>query len=344
MAATQKQKTATSTPRSRKAAIGTATVAGDSLVLKLSNPSADPFARQILAKPKDVKARLTLDDGTVKGPFTKQFAGQPVELLVPLTAKEAAGLRRIEVWGEPYGYVAVRDPDAEKALAVGRLTIDVVPLPTGVSPKVRTRRVEVLKGVVPYIVGEMVAHAKSDAIADIRKSILLARDFDKEAATRMEQVGKNIWTVDMDMNIAMDMVHAAKVQRASAYAAFGLLEHTGGQWDHKTVIPAVWGNWNRLGDSALVYYYDTWSNLHFSYVGRAAGFSLKDLHWGSDLQQIVDSGKPDEPADYNAIEEGFAMYTGKEVTIDALLALVATHVSWTEPERRKAWALLGIKK
>jgi Bacterial toxin 44 len=35
------------------------------------------------------------------------------------------------------------------------------------------------------------------------------------------------------------------------------------------------------GDSDNEYFYDIWSNIHFGYVGRAAGFSGSVLQWGA---------------------------------------------------------------
>jgi hypothetical protein len=34
------------------------------------------------------------------------------------------------------------------------------------------------------------------------------------------------------------------------------------------------------------YYYDVWSNVHYGYVGRAAGFSTSTLRDGAGLEQI----------------------------------------------------------
>ncbi|MFB2971393.1 polymorphic toxin type 44 domain-containing protein [Aerosakkonema sp. BLCC-F183] len=70
----------------------------------------------------------------------------------------------------------------------------------------------------------------------------------------------------------------------------------GQEWDHKPKLDSllnlkgsndyfypVWGNSNRE------FYYDIWSNIHYGYVGKAAGFSDSDLQnyaWWNDLGKL----------------------------------------------------------
>ena len=64
----------------------------------------------------------------------------------------------------------------------------------------------------------------------------------------------------------------------------------GGEWDHKPLIEKLWGNINRLGDTPdenVVYFSDIWSNLHYGYVGRYAGFTLSELIFGADLRNVL---------------------------------------------------------
>ncbi|PSQ96788.1 MAG: hypothetical protein BRD55_05810 [Bacteroidetes bacterium SW_9_63_38] len=91
----------------------------------------------------------------------------------------------------------------------------------------------------------------------------------------------------------------------------GFSIHGDGIWDFKPVLADAWGQWNRLTNSPAVYYYDIWSNLHYGYVGRAAGFSKKELIWASDAQQKSGTGATggkDPVRDEQAIEEGCSLY------------------------------------
>lgn len=63
-------------------------------------------------------------------------------------------------------------------------------------------------------------------------------------------------------------------------------------WDHKPKIsrrfhprvPNGSQEWHLYGNT--LYYYDVWSNIHYGYVGRAAGFSDSILLDGAGLEQI----------------------------------------------------------
>lgn len=63
------------------------------------------------------------------------------------------------------------------------------------------------------------------------------------------------------------------------------------EWDHKPIIRARFisatsgnGAWHAYKDR--LYFYDIWSNIHYGYVGAAAGFSKAKLLDGAGLEQI----------------------------------------------------------
>jgi hypothetical protein len=72
-----------------------------------------------------------------------------------------------------------------------------------------------------------------------------------------------------------------------------MLVRQGGPWDHKPYIrktfhPRVPGGeqvWHIHGN--YVYYYDIWSNIHYGYVGAAAGFTESELLDGAGGEQWV---------------------------------------------------------
>jgi hypothetical protein len=74
----------------------------------------------------------------------------------------------------------------------------------------------------------------------------------------------------------------------------------GGAWDHKPILadmlrmrndPAVGGSpdfWFPIrGDDSHEYYYDIWSNIHFGYVGRAAGLDAQSLQAGANIPVLA---------------------------------------------------------
>ncbi|MGE1152306.1 polymorphic toxin type 44 domain-containing protein [Pseudomonas kitaguniensis] len=57
-------------------------------------------------------------------------------------------------------------------------------------------------------------------------------------------------------------------------------------WDHKPKIRKLFGGfWQKQGK--YDYFYDIWSNIHYGYVGRVAGFSESVLADGAGAEQIV---------------------------------------------------------
>lgn len=71
--------------------------------------------------------------------------------------------------------------------------------------------------------------------------------------------------------------------------AFALWTERVGQnrpWDHKPKIESRFGDyWHKQGN--YNYFYDIWSNIHYGYIGIAAGFSEAVLLDGAGAEQIV---------------------------------------------------------
>lgn len=107
------------------------------------------------------------------------------------------------------------------------------------------------------------------------------------------------------------------------WSAFYLLVRPGGQWDHKQMIlnqgpPGPYhkipprnieGEFYSIASDGANHIrmvpFDFWSNFHFGFMGKAAGFDLDTLLRGSHIPII--SGNPD-PADDMAIREGAAYF------------------------------------
>lgn len=59
------------------------------------------------------------------------------------------------------------------------------------------------------------------------------------------------------------------------------------EWDHKPKILKEFNNDTRHKQGRYAYYYDSWSNIHYGYIGMAAGFSESVLLEGAGLEQIA---------------------------------------------------------
>ncbi len=131
--------------------------------------------------------------------------------------------------------------------------------------------------------------------------------------------------------------------RLAALISWGLLVRQDGKWDHKPIIaknfhprvPNGQQHWHAL-DKTL-YFYDVWSNIHYGFVGKAAGFSDSVLLDGAGLEQIgsnlgrwtapqrdstVNGLRAfDNPEDRAGIEMGISLFFNHRTTLTAQLLL-----------------------
>ena len=152
--------------------------------------------------------------------------------------------------------------------------------------------------VVQYIYGEMIKNAKS-----------------------------NVTLFIMTLNSQSQFVTGG-VAKAEAYTLWGVMVRTNGPWDHKSYIRNMEKEagrhrlYQRVGE--FEYKFDTWSNIHYGYVGAGAGFSSEELLNGAGFEQIgtnmMDRRGPvaapgvsglkryDDPYDQAGIELGYQLW------------------------------------
>lgn len=83
-----------------------------------------------------------------------------------------------------------------------------------------------------------------------------------------------------------DFYNLALGKKAKAFAMWTERVGQDRPWDHKPKIRAAFGGlWHKQGE--YDYFYDIWSNIHYGYVGRVAGFSESALADGAGAEQIV---------------------------------------------------------
>lgn len=79
----------------------------------------------------------------------------------------------------------------------------------------------------------------------------------------------------------------ALAKRAEAFALWTERVGQNRPWDHKPKIKAEFGGDVRHKQGKYDYFYDIWSNIHYGYVGMAAGFSEPVLLDGAGAEQII---------------------------------------------------------
>ncbi len=141
--------------------------------------------------------------------------------------------------------------------------------------------------VTPWLMDQMETNASSAVVADMRE--------------------KN----DSDM-LPYDTV---------ALATWAWLVRTGGEWDFKKDLGVMLGNRTSCRRNCLGRLYSVTidgqcmtfeapANIHFGYVGRAAGFSEAFLLWGASTAQVAEARgeTQDDPRDVQAIRKGVALF------------------------------------
>ncbi|OKH19732.1 polymorphic toxin type 44 domain-containing protein [[Limnothrix rosea] IAM M-220] len=73
-----------------------------------------------------------------------------------------------------------------------------------------------------------------------------------------------------------------------AYAYWFLLVRPDGEWDHKQSIFPTLGLASLDVTKGKIYFNDIWSNMHYGYIGKVAGFTDKELLGGAALAQAGD--------------------------------------------------------
>lgn len=163
------------------------------------------------------------------------------------------------------------------------------------------------------LMAEMRRNARSDIIAEIREDL----DFDPSL----------LWVIAPGAALTKEML-----DKVDAYKDFYNQVHDGATWDHKNYVSENLGGKIELV-AGLEVDFDVYSNIHYGFIGRSAGFDSNILLGGAGAQQIISAMKPDsktethlewapdffdDPRDQAAIRIGMELYDtyGEDFTTD----------------------------
>jgi uncharacterized Zn-binding protein involved in type VI secretion len=129
-----------------------------------------------------------------------------------------------------------------------------------------------------YIADEMNRNINSPSVRQMRD----LNSFDPAAETRKYAE----LPFYMRLGPGPDFYNLALGKKAKAFAIWTERVGQDRPWDHKPKIRTAFGGlWHKQGK--YDYFYDIWSNVHYGYVGRVAGFSESVLADGAGAEQIV---------------------------------------------------------
>lgn len=124
----------------------------------------------------------------------------------------------------------------------------------------------------------------------------------------------------------------------AALAMWAAKVHSGGDWDHKPKLndlldldgdPSTNADndfyFPIRGDQTNEYYYDIWSNIHYGYVGAAAGFDTSTLQDGANLGDAFTG--TNDPGDVLTVQIGIDLWNkyGSSMTPEQLHAEILAH-------------------
>jgi hypothetical protein len=147
--------------------------------------------------------------------------------------------------------------------------------------------IDELSPIVRYIAHEMIVNARCDVTKRIRRFNTSDGD-----ACVTEFFKGSMWRAMFGALSPQACANMLAGQRTGALVMWTLQVMEGGPWDHKPILKAkfrssvdpVSRQWHQYGDQ--MFFHDVWSNLHYGYVGVAAGFSEGMLLDGAGLEQV----------------------------------------------------------
>lgn len=115
---------------------------------------------------------------------------------------------------------------------------------------------------------------------------------------------------EMNMNCAIMNTLSRSLGVKERLLVFLERVHSGGAWDHKVALrkrffPGDSPRYSPVPGTEVSMFYDVWSNIHYGYVGRCAGFSRGLLLWAS--HNSPGSGK-DDPGDDIVVNLGMDLH------------------------------------
>lgn len=162
--------------------------------------------------------------------------------------------------------------------SINPISTPLLPVPIGSMGFKRCDDPDRMEVLASYIAGEMNTNLRHPAVLEMRELM----SFDPYAETEKY----NALPFYLRLGKKPDLYALALAKRTRALAIW--VERVGQDrpWDHKPIIRRnLKSVWHKQG--VYDYYYDIWSNIHYGYIGTAAGLSESALLDGAGGEQIV---------------------------------------------------------
>jgi len=313
------------------------------LLIRAKKATKNPFKKYNLEEEKIViqyhvaledykKNKKKIDVLKVDGEFTiKQNSRNQIKL----TREEFKDLKGIYFWSKEIGKAAFITEENydwwEDEPSTGRLYFPKEMLESDgkTNPPSFAVEFEYISGVLYFILNEI---KKNESDEDLKEIQDLNSGKKPNPEYNIPLLGKYS---------TAELKWAHKVHKNASFKGFiqDILLLGGGEWDYKTVISPIWGEWQRLGNNKEIYFFDVWANLNFGYIGRIAGFTKENLIDKANEAQDFDEGN------YDCIDDVLTQegYDSTKLTLDKVLEILENNKKdWVKGEwlisgRRKYW-------
>jgi len=149
-------------------------------------------------------------------------------------------------------------------------------------------QIDELTPIALYMVQEMNANVASDVTTKMQE---LNKYSIKSCISEFQSLP--LWQQLLGLGVTPDQCVDREISyRTAALLMWAEKVRQNAAWDHKPIIRRRFNSRNLSGEQHwhlygnTLYYYDVWSNIHYGYVGIAAGFSEAILLDGAGLEQI----------------------------------------------------------
>ncbi len=221
----------------------------------------------------------------------------------------------------------------------GTMCLAESPAPATQGGRGRAQVRDELTPIATYIAGEMNRNAAS---ADVAQMLALNSYSAEACILDFSQLA--LWKRVLGLGITpKQCIDMQLTSHSAALLNWAAKVHQGGDWDHKPKIASRFNprgmggpqHWHLYGDT--LYYYQVWSNIHYGYVGRAAGFSEAQLLDGAGLEQIGSTLMRGKIPQRSGQMSGLRAWDDKD---DRAAILMGIRLHQIDPKRVSASAVL----
>lgn len=151
--------------------------------------------------------------------------------------------------------------------------------------------------IAQYLCGEIQKNLMSRHVREIR-NLLSSYSKGKEVTQRalglMKPLGRSLVLANPSYSPLLSAAISDRIEgRMKAYDKWKGLVSAGRFWDHKKEIQRLQGDkhWSCDKSKHILFFYDLWSNIHYGFIGKAAGFTEWELTAGAGVAQLKDNNR-----------------------------------------------------